>query len=59
MDSKTTRYFHRRRTLSVQLLCLDHTRRNGRRATSVDLAPKNFQLAQQQINRRRAELETL
>jgi hypothetical protein len=40
-------------------LCLDHAWRNGRRAASVDLAPKNFQLAQQQINPCRAELETL
>jgi len=59
MDFQTTGYFHRRRTLDVQLLCLDHAWRNGRRAASVDLAPKNFQLAQQQINPCRAELETL
>ena len=59
MDFQTTRYFHSRRTPDVQMMSLDRAWRNGRRATSVGVAPKNFQLAQQQINRCRAELETL
>jgi hypothetical protein len=59
MDFQTTRYFHRRLTLDVQLLSLGHAWRNGQRATSIGLAPKHFQLAQQQTNRCRAELKTL